>query len=346
MKANRAHWKVVMLLVVAAVIGLSCAKKKREAPMPEMIPYQNPADLFSISYPKGWFVQEDAQALKVYSSQEAMTKFLDFAASAKGGVHISIATKKLDTRQTLDQIVATYKAENQEAVSSFGTGGRTSLAGREAVELPYTIQIDPKTVIHGVRYFALQDSALYTVNYEAFNELFDEYKAVFDSTLKTVRFAKPRLTAAAAAQFVPSTTLQTYSAKEFDISYPDNFEYNFPKRSGDTEFLVEFKGVREDCILRVDISPAKKNPLDKVVEKYRTELQKLYNIKSAAETTLGGEKASYFNMSLRGREIDSRAYFLVKSDKVFYIFMSWYRPQANLYVPAFEKMVASMKLKV
>ncbi len=64
-----------------------------------------------------------------------------------------------------------------------------------------------------------------------------------------------------------------------------------------------------------------------------------------ANATIDGNRAALIDLTYSKGEVDSRAYFAVKGNKMYYIFLTWYRPQANAYVPVFEKMVASLKIK-
>jgi len=347
MKSKQLHLGLMLIVVLGlCVLSLSCAKKKAVT-MPEMVRYEDSFERFSLSYPKTWLVQADAQQVRIYSSEVAMDKFLNPTSPGQGGCEIALAVKDLDTLKTLNQIVARFKAEDQ-GVSTFAPEERVTLAGYDAIKVPYATPVDARNTIHGFRTFALENNTLYTFGCAAFNELFEEYKAIFDSTTKSMKLAKPKVTAARAAEFVPSETYETYSSNYCDVTYPDNFEYSFPKRPKESEFLIEFKGVREDCILRVEVSPAKKNPVEKIFEVYKADSEKSgkYVIRGSGESTIDGNKAPYLNLSLKGVAVDSKAYFVVKSDKRFYIFLSWYRPEAAFYLPAFEKSVATMKIKI
>jgi hypothetical protein len=94
------------------------------------------------------------------------------------------------------------------------------------------------------------------------------------------------------------------------------------------------------------VSDAKNLTVDKVVAQNEANLQKAgYRIKKKANATIDGNKAALIDLTYTKGEVDSRAYFTVKENKLYFLFLTWYRPQTNVYVPVFEKMVASLKIK-
>jgi hypothetical protein len=73
---------------------------------------------------------------------------------------------------------------------------------------------------------------------------------------------------------------------------------------------------------------------------------KFFNPKFKGETNIGGEKASYINYTPpKARNIDSRVYFIVKNNKIYRIILNYYTPMKKDFLPAFEKVIASIRLK-
>jgi hypothetical protein len=88
------------------------------------------------------------------------------------------------------------------------------------------------------------------------------------------------------------------------------------------------------------LRPSKKLSLEKVVEQN----SKFFRSSYKGNTTIGGEKATYLNYSLV-KNVDSRVYFVVKNDKIFRIIFNYYSPMKNDFLPAFEKVIASIRFK-
>ena len=107
-------------------------------------------------------------------------------------------------------------------------------------------------------------------------------------------------------------------------------------------FVGNKDGMRNDCSIDIDIRPAKKLELAKVVEQN----SKFFDPKSKGETNIGGDKAMYLNYApQKVRNINSRVYFIVKNDRIYRIILNYYTPMKKDFLPAFEKVVASIRLK-
>lgn len=327
---------LLLLLVV------SCAKKQEIIPIPEMLRYDNPLERFSVMYPGNWATQSDAKRVTFYSSEDAKSRFIDPSSTGPLGAAITIAVEPQGTLTDVHQAVQASKDEIQGA--TIEPDQAITFSERPAVMYAYAYAVDEKTRLRGYKVFALADSTLYSFTAEGFNERFEANKAIMDSTFRAVRLFRPKT--AATFSTGPSATMASYTSDHFEMQYPDNFESNFPKKKKDTIALIEFKGYREDCTIRVEVVPAKKNPLDKVFSAYRSSYEAggQYRVKRTGETTIGGDKFLYLDLSAKKFEVDSRAYFAVKNDKVYYVFLSWYRPQANVYMPVFESSVKSLKI--
>lgn len=321
----------------------SCAKKKT-IEVGEFESYQDPLYGFGISYPKEWLVEpESGKRVRIYSSRDAYERFLDPLGTKPAGVRIEVG---VDTTKgiTLESYIEAVKQQYAE-ISTIGQEETTTLGGNPAVKIPYSTQVDRKNVIRGYRIATLKDNAITYVDVEGFNELFDDYKVVFDTALTTVRLARLLVGKTKEDISKPADTFDTYKGKFFDIAYPTNFDYRFPQKP-DTDVIMEMKGYREDCTVRIEVSDAKSLTVEKVVAQNEVIFQKAgYTIKKRATTSIDGQPAAVIDLSYTKGEVDSRAYFAVKDNKMYYIFLTWYRPQANIYVPVFEKMVASLKLK-
>lgn len=335
---------VLFLFSVGAALLLGSCARKRVVQVGELESYQDPAYSFGISYPKDWVKDpEVGRRVKIYSSFDARDRFIDPTGSKSAGVYIEVG---IDTTkgQTLDSY-AKMAEQDLADVSTVQPEEQTSLVGVPAVRIPFVTKIDSRNEIRGYRVAALKDNVVTYVDVAGFNELIEDYKAVFDTALTTVRFG--RLMTAAAKEDIskPAETFDTYKGKFFDLAYPSNFEYKFPQKPN-TDVAMELKGYRQDCTMKIEVSDAKNLTVEKVVAQNEANLQKAgYTIKKRANATIDGEKAALIDLTYAKGEIDSRAYFTVKENKMYFIFLTWYRPQSGVYIPTFEKMVTSVKIK-
>lgn len=339
--------RLLRILFVLSIAGLlffdSCAKKKA-IEIGEFKSYQDPAYGFGISYPKDWVEDpEVGKRIRIYSSFDARDRFLDPTSSKQAGVYIEVG---IDTTkgQTIDSYTKRVSEQLAE-VSLVRAEAETLLGGLPASKFSFAMKIDDRNEIRGYRVAAMKDNVVTYAEVAGFNELLDDYKAIFDTALTTVRF--DRLMTAAAKEDIskPADTYESYKGKFFDLAYPTNFEYKFPQKPN-TDIVMELKGYRQDCTMRIEVSDAKNLTLDKVVAQNETIFQKVgYMIKKRANSTVDGIRAALIDLTYTKGEVDSRAYFAVKENKLYYIFLTWYRPQSGVYIPTFEKMVTSLKIK-
>jgi hypothetical protein len=336
---------VLFLFTVGAAFLLASCAKKRAVQVGEFESYQDPACGFGISYPKDWDkeVVEVGRRLRVYSSFDARDRFLDPSSSKPAGVYLEVG---IDTTkgQTLDTYAKAVE-KDLAGISTVQPEEQTTLGGLPAVKIPFVTKIDNNNSIRGYRIAALKNNAMTYVEVAGFNDLLDDYRLVIDSALTTVRFGRPMMALAKEDISKPAETFDTYKGKFFDVEYPSNFEYRFPQKPN-TDIAMELKGYRQDCTMDIEVSDAKNLTVDKVVAQNEANLQKVgYRIRKRANATIDGEKAALLDLTYAKGEIDSRAYFVVKANKLYFVFLTWYRPQSNVYIPTFEKMVSSLKIK-
>ena len=334
----------LLLILFSSILLFSSCGKKKAIQVGEFESYQDPIYNFGISYPKDWVKDpEPGKRIRIYSTFDARDRFLDPAASKQAGVYIEVG---IDTTkgQTLESYAKAAKDRYAET-STVGEGQAMTLDGTPSVKIPFSMKLDSRNEIRGFRVATLKNNVVTYVEAAGFNQLLEDYKAVIDTSLSTVRFG--RLMTAKAKEDIskPVDTFETYKGKLFDISYPSNFDFKFPQKPN-TDVVMELKGYRQDCVVRIEVSDAKNLTVEKVLEQNKTNLQRAgYRIKNSGAATISGSKAQFVNLIYSKGEVDSRTYFTVKDNKLYFIFLTWYRPQTNVYVPTFEKMVASLKIK-
>jgi chitodextrinase len=329
---------------VGVVLLLVSCSKKQVIPVGEFESYQDPAYGFGISYPKDWIKDPQVgRRVRIYSSFDARDRFLDPTGSKQAGVYIEVG---IDT--TKGQTLDAYAEDVEKDMAGIWTvkpEEQTTLEDLPAIKIPFTIPIDSRNQVVGYRIAASKDNVITYVEASGFSGVFDDYKLIIDTSLTTVRFG--RLMTAKSKEDIskPSETFETYKGEFFDLEYPSNFEYRLPKKPN-TDIVMDLKGYREDCTMKIEVSDAKNLTVDKVVAQNEGNLLKAgYRTKKKASVTIDGNKAALIDLTYAKGDVDSRAYYTVKNNKMYFIFLTWYRPQAKVYVPIFEKMVSSLKLK-
>ena len=332
---------LVAVFVVFALIFSSCSKP--QAPVvKEWELYQDPFYGFELQYPKGWLVNAETNRIKIYSSQEAASWFFDPASGGKSGVEILFGFENFATAgvTTLDA----YTAQTKEKLSGIGvvSGEQQTTLGKEPGEqLSYSSKISKSVTIYGRRIISMRDSVFYYVNLAGFNGDYDLYAAVFDTVVNSVKLPKSKVPVNKVDESKPLADLTKYPGEFFEIQYPDNFEYTFPAKKGETIFSMNIHHkIRQDCAIQIDVLPAKKLTVAKVFDQNKEK----FKPKSISDTKIDGLDAKYLTYAPEPK-VNGRAYFVVKNDKVYRLVVTWYQPMAADYVPAFEKAISSLKIK-
>ncbi|HTX18448.1 MAG TPA: PsbP-related protein [Bacteroidota bacterium] len=334
------------ILLGAAAMILATALSSCSKPKPPVIAdwesYQDPFYGFELQYPKGWLVNAEANRIKIYSSQEAATYFFDPSSGGKNGVEVLFGFENFAASgvSTLDA----YDAQTKDKLSGIGTidSDQPGTLGKENGHLiSYTSNIAKGVTIYGRRTIVVRDSVFYYVNFSGFNDDYQLYGAVFDTILASIKLPKPKVAVNKVDEDKPSTELSKYSGDFFQIQYPDNFEYSFPPKKGETMFSMNIHHkLRQDCAVQIDILPAKKLDVEKVFKQNKD----IFKPKSTGDTKIDGLAAKFLSYAPEPK-VGGKAYFVVKDDKVYRLVITWFQPMSADYVPAFDKVVESFKIK-
>ncbi|MBI5645980.1 MAG: hypothetical protein HY962_03535 [Ignavibacteriae bacterium] len=332
--------RTAALSLLALLVVAGCGKKAEPVSIAAWDQYTDPYYRISFSHPQGWNVSADGSIFKVYSSQEAAEKFFDPYSNKKDGVEIVVGREKLDTLQTLEGYMNAYKEERTAAQFLVKTVEPKKLEDFDGMMIVYSGAYTKENKVTTARVVTIQDSTMYYVQYSGFNELYDSYKVVFDSLLASVRLPKPKSAAETADPSIPSSEFDTFDNFAVKFQYPSNFDVATPRPKGENTFSAEVKGMRQDCSIRIDIFPAKGLSVEKVFEQN----EKFYRATGKGSSTIDGLKAPYLSYApMKG--VDSRAYFVVKNDKVIRTIVNYHSPMKAQFLPAFERTVQSMKIK-
>lgn len=329
------------MLCIAPLLWQGCAKKAVKANITEWESFQDPYFKVTFTYPKGWYVVNEPGKISIYNSQEVSLKFFDPTSVNPTGVRIVVAQEKDTLKSTLDQHVKDFKDDKIQSGFDIKSTEQKTVEGLPAVEVGYSGFYDKETKITGNRSMSWKDSSFYYLAYEGFNDMYEAYRVVYDSALASLVLPKPRVIAKNVDPSLPLEEFDKYGNDVLDVAYPANFSPSIEKPKGEETFALKLKGYREDCFVTIDVRPAKKLSLDKVVEQNSKAFK---DAKGKVNTTVSTEKAIYLNFT-PVKNNDGRVYFMVKNDKFYRIITYYYSPMKKSFQPAFDKVVASIRFK-
>ncbi len=327
---------LMMFLTAGAMLVAGCAGEKKMEPVAvgEMIQYKDPGIGFVISYPSGWVQNAQVGQALFYNAQGVEQKFRVPTDAGPKGVEISVrVTKTSDPAGAANGI----KTEWSQSGVQLGQEQAVTVSGATATKVPFTANYGEGNIINSHHVLITGDSVLYDLGFSGFGNHYEAHAAVFDAMLSSFQMPKPK--EKGRDETLPSETYSDYDAKAFAFKYPENFASTNPSK-GQNEIVIELQGYRRDCSVRFDVFGAQGLTLDKVFEQNKGK----YRATSSGKATIGGENAMYVSYSPT-REVDSRAYFVVRNDKVYRITTNWYKPQTSAYVAAYETVISSIKFK-
>lgn len=342
----RNNFKLYNIIFVAISLLVTSCGGKVEAPKVESWKLYH--DRFfgtEIKYPENWMFSTDSKKIKIYSSQEVADKFYELYSqgSVSGtptGVEIEFGSVKFKDAKysTLNEFKSNEEMGWQGI--TFSENKVTYMEKKEGIEFSFNAQAGAKAKLQVKQIVSSSDSTFYYLKYSGFNEYFETYSPIFDSILASVILPKAKVKGKEIDESIPSEIYTTFENNYFSISHPDNFQATFPTVKGETIMSVELIGYRQDCTILIDILPAKALTLEKVYEQNKNK----YNATSANDVTVGGLPAKVLSYSPVAK-IDRKVYFVVKNDKVYRIFSTWYKPMSKDFISAFDKSINSLVIK-
>jgi hypothetical protein len=335
--------KIILFLFTAFALLPGC-KKNAAVDVKEWAQFQDQFFKVSFNYPKDWVVVTESKKVTISSSAEAAEKFFDHDSRKPDGIQIVIASVRNDSMQDYTKYIQEFK--NSKIAEGFTVKEieDATIEGLAAKKVTYTGAYDENIKINAIYAATLKDSTIYYVQYSAFNKLFEPNKFVFDSVIASLSLPKKIIIEKGVDPAIPIAQTERYSDNYLQLEHPANFGASDVAKKGDVISAVRFMGTnkdsRNDCTIDIDVRPAKKLSLEKVVDQN----SKFFKASSKGNTTIGGEKAIYLDYSLV-KNVDSRVYFIVKNDKIFRIILNYYSPMKKDFLPAFEKVIASIRFK-
>ncbi len=335
----------LIALALAGIIALSgCSHKAKPVPIEGLELIKDEIRLFEMKVPTNWFKQQRKGDLIISTTTPAIgNRFLKFG-KGEGGGKIELRVIPIDSSNpSIDTIIKRSKLEFEDNLDRY-TPSQATLGGKPATKLSVKFdQEDGEFQLES--YFAENDSLVTIVTVAAFGKTFEDYQKEFAEVLASVKLAQRPVvvakteTATPLGPEPPSDTLRFYNAPDFSIEIPQNFEGKKGQSSGISS--MSFLGSRFDCTIQVDVFDAsKQNDLNKIIDQNKARYQGAGQV----GTTINGQKAYYFNYN-PAANVAARAYFTVKGNKMFRITLNWYKPEQAVYLPLFERCVATVKLK-
>jgi hypothetical protein len=325
-----------MLSLLAAILLIGCGEKKMEpVAVGEMQEYKDPGFGWSLSYPKDWpVVNAEVGRARFYNATGVDSKFR--VPNEPGTIGVEISVDVIKTGDAASQ-VAKNIAEMKTNQFQVQPEEKVTVNGIEGTKVKYAANWGKGSIIRGHHVYLAKDSLLYDLGFAGFGQFYDAYAAVFDASLSSFKPAKQK--EKERDETLPSESYSTFNGKAFSFDYPENFNSTNPTK-GKYDEVAEFRGVRQDCSIRFDVSAAKGLTLEKVFQQNKG----LIRGGVPGKATVAGQPA----MTLTGavtKDVVRRMYFIVKDDKIIRITTDWYKPQTDQYNAAYDKVIASVKLK-
>ncbi len=345
---------VAALIIVSGMATLSSCKKKVEAPVvAEWETFQDPVYGFEIEYPKGWLRNTDPKRTLLYSTQVVSDKFYEVYTQGstvineeQGGVEVQLSSESFKSAGVGD--LEAYKAVTLKNYDALSLGGEASAAmgKKSGVEYSFKVKVGKNTVLQGKKIVVEHDSAFYTLSISGFNEYFDAYKPIFDRIIASIKLPKPKPSYADPnAASKPSPDVTKFANDFVEFMHPDNFDATPAKeKKGGSLFALKVQGLRQDCTIDFDVFPTKTDKGEVKFEKFFEENKSKFNPKSTATAKIDGQDAKVL-LASPTKDIDRKVFFVAKGERIYRIILTWYKPMAADFQPAFENVIASMKLK-
>lgn len=334
-----------MCICTAAFVG--CQKKAEPVIPGSLKTYSDPARSFAIAYPSNWKAKPiTGDRITIYSAPNDAERFNAlFNGKAEipgiGGARVTLLALK-HKGQTLEELVNDAKIFDPVV---YKKDQKMTIDGKEAVKLTFNFPLEDGN-FDGETYISLTDSTTATmIEFLTFSDLMQTYRPTFDQMIKSVKIAQPAKAIERKVDTVvrdstahrPSATTKTFVGNGYSMSIPDNFKAQNAKVPNTIDSKKLLNGP-VDCFIQVDVFDAsKQNNLEKIVEQNKTAYKG-----SASGTTLGGLKA-YVISYAPASTLQGRVYFTVKGNKMFRVTTSWFSPEKEFYMPAFDKAVNSIK---
>ncbi|MDP1675766.1 MAG: hypothetical protein Q8L88_02780 [Bacteroidota bacterium] len=356
MKKVFSHGAFTATLFVVVLVSLTITSCKKKAELPtitEWETYQDPINGSEIQYPKGWLRNSDPKRTKIYSSQIVADKFYDFYTQGsitineeQGGVEIEVSSERF-----ADANVGTLDGYKAKSVDSYGplnlSNEQPASFGKETgVKFSFGVKVGKETNLRGEKWIIAHDSAFYTVSISGFNEYFEVYKPLLEKIIESIKLPKPKVSYKDPnAASLPSPDVTKFTNDFVEFEHPQNFDVTMPKeKKGGAIHSLHVEGLRKDCTFDLEIFLTKTDKGEVKFEKFVEDNKAKFKPKSTGSDKIDGINSVTVVASSPAKNIERKVFFVTKGERIYQIVLTWYQPMAE-FKPAFEKIVASLKLK-
>ena len=127
--------------------------------------------------------------------------------------------------------------------------------------------------------------------------------------------------------------------------HPDNFTVTpVSGNKGGAINTLHVEGLRKDCTIDIDVFPMKTDKGQVKFDRFFEDNKSKFSPKSTKDVKVDGMDAKMITAS-PAAQIDRKVYFVAKGERIYRVILTWYKPMGKDFQPAFESVVASMKLK-
>jgi len=328
------HARILLALGFILLAGCGGETKIEPVPVGAMESYRDPGYGYSLHFPKEWVANTQVGRASFYNRQDVDKKFLDPTGPYPDGVVIMVEIIKGSTPDQEKKRIIDEMTKNGFVLMPEQP---VTVNGKPGTKFTYSGQWTKNVKESGEHLFVPHDTLLYDIRFAGFAGLYEAHRAVFDASLGSFQFPKPVVPGR--DQSLPSETSSEYNGRLFVFQYPDNFNFTSPPK-GSNEEVVELRGVRQDCSIRLDVFGAKGLTVEKVFDQNKGK----FRATSMGSPTVGGQPARSLTYQVASN-VERRFVFMVKNDKVYRVTLDWFRPQRDEYIAAYEKVLASIRIK-
>ncbi|MDC1067910.1 hypothetical protein OAQ99_01985 [Candidatus Kapabacteria bacterium] len=335
------------LTILIAILSLTACKKEVETKPPaeitNLVEYKDDATGLSIIYPEGWDMNSNVgKGMFAFSIPEAKSRFTRYDGFGDPVARLQLNTLKIDSTRSFDDIM-----DGKMIFDSSVYVGPSKIMledSIEAISYSYTFPLNDGE-FKGIIIGATKDSVLATIfRFESFGNTYQKYQSEIDKMISSIKLAvNPSVSDTIYLKQelpLPSQNLVRKSGDGYTISIPDNFKAVKYKSAG--TYARKYEGERRaDSYVVVEVLKKSKKALKKIVE-LNAKQMKLTDVE---QIKLNGQDAFMFEYDTRPGKNKRRIYFLKNGDIPFRIIADWSVEEESDYLPVFEKLVETFKMK-
>jgi len=332
---------LVAFLPLLLLIAPGCSKDSGPGPIKGYESYTDRYLKFAVRYPSGWATATQSGTAIFYSSPTLADAFGNYEPGEQTGAKIEVRCilgGADGMKGSMDTLMETF---NDKEI--FKTD-EVDLAGVKATRLSYGFPVG-ESHFKAERYYVVNGNVVTYLETAVFGD-YAAYAAVFDTVKKSFKPGEVAAVASAGTDTSgkvtevdlvapPAAETRSYSNAHFALSHPANF--NSMTASGGKLASVKFIGDRVDSYVQVDVSESTND-----LQSHADAIKPRFG--AGSKTTLGGQPAFVFNFK-GGSSASGRIYLTKAGNKLYQMTVTWYTPQADLYLPAYDKVIASFKAR-